>query len=123
MNLPKSEEQVMQVLWQKQTAYMKDIIEAYPEPKPASTTISTLLTRLMAKGAVGYTQHGKVRAYHAIWKKEAYFSDHFTGVIKHFFDNSVSQFASFFTSEGQMSEEQLEELQAIVEAQIKARKK
>ena len=123
MNLPKSEEQVMQVLWQKETAYVKDIIDAYPEPKPASTTISTLLTRLLAKKAIGYTQHGKVRAYHALWKKDDYFSNHFSGVIKNFFDDSVSQFASFFTSKSQMSDEQLEELQAIVEAQIKARKK
>lgn len=123
MNLPKSEEQLMQILWQKEKAFMKDITEAYPAPKPAPTTIATLLKRLLTKEAIGFTQFGNVREYYPKWKKEDYFSSHFNGVIKNFFDDSVSQFASFFTSDKHMTEEQLEELKRVVEDQIKARKK
>ncbi len=123
MNLPKSEEQLMQILWQKEKAFMKDITEAYPEPKPKATTIATLLKRLLTKGAIGFTQFGNVREYHPIWNKEEYFSSHFNGLIKNFFNDSIPQFASFFTSNENMTEEQLKELKSIVDQQIKARKK
>ena len=123
MNLPKSEEQVIPILWQKERAFMKDIVDAYPDPKPAASTIATLLKRLLNKEAIGFNQYGNVREYYAIWKKEEYFSSHFKGVIKDFFNGSVSQFASFFTTNGNMTEEQLEELKKIVDQQIETRKK
>lgn len=45
MNLSKSEEQLMQILWKQEKAFMKDLIDAYPEPKPANTTVATLLKK------------------------------------------------------------------------------
>ena len=123
MSLPKSEVQVMQHLWQMGSAFMKDLIEAYPEPKPASTTIATLLKRLQDKGAIGFKKYGNVREYYPILKKEEYFSKHFNGVVKNFFNDSVSQFASFFASDKNLSDAELAELQKIVEAQINQRKK
>jgi BlaI family penicillinase repressor len=123
MSLPKSEEQLMQHLWQMESAFMKDLIEAYLEPKPAPTTIATLLKRLHDKGAIGFKKYGSVREYYPIIKKEEYFSKHFNGVIKTFFNDSVSQFASFFASDKNLSDAELEELQKIVEAQINQRKK
>jgi len=123
MNLPKSEEQLMQHLWQQGKAFMKDIIDAYDEPKPAATTIATLLKRLQDKGAVGFKKYGSVKEYYPILKKEDYSTKQLNGVIKNFFDDSVSQFASFFTSKNNLTDEQLKELQQIVEDQIKARKK
>jgi len=123
MNLPKSEEQVIQIIWQKERAFMKDIVDAYPDPKPAASTIATLLKRLLNKEAIAFTQYGNVREYYALWKKEDYFSTHFKGVIKDFFGDSVSQFASFFTSNKNLTEEQLEELKKIVDQQIETRKK
>ena len=123
MKLPKSEEQLIQILWHKKRAFMKDIIEAYPEPKPAPTTIATLLKRMQDKGVVNHKKYGNVRAYYPTLKKEDYFSKQMTGMIKDFFNNSVGQFASFFTSEKNLTDEQLEELRSIVEEQINARKK
>lgn len=123
MNLPKSEEQLMQHLWRKGKAFMKDLIDAYEDPKPAATTIATLLKRLQDKNAVGFKKYGSVKEYYPILKKEDYSARQMKGVIKNFFDDSVSQFASFFTSENNLTDEQLKELQEIVENQIKARKK
>lgn len=123
MSLPKSEEQLMQHLWKMGSAFMKDLIEAYPEPKPASTTIATILKRLQDKNAIGFKKYGSVREYYPILKKEEYFSKHFNGVIKNFFNDSVSQFASFFASDKNLSDDELDELQKIVEAQINQRKK
>ena len=46
-----------------------------------------------------------------------------SGMIKDFFNDSASQFASFFTSGTNLSEKELNELKKIVEQQIKMRKK
>ena len=41
--LTKAEEQVMQALWRVQKGFLKDIVDAMPNPKPHSNTVATLL--------------------------------------------------------------------------------
>ena len=76
MELSKTEEQLMQHLWKLEKAFMKDLLDAYPEPKPATTTIATLLKRMIGKGFVNYKTFGKSREYYPLVKKEDYFSKH-----------------------------------------------
>lgn len=118
MKLSKSEEQLMQYLWELEEAFLGDLLEKYPEPKPASSTVATLLKRMTDKGFVGYEQMGRSRQYYPLVKKSDYFSKHVNKLIKKFFNNSASQFASFFTSETELSEEELRELKTIVEKEI-----
>jgi predicted transcriptional regulator len=122
MSLSKSEEQVMKFLWKLKKAFMKDILDAYPEPKPAATTVATLLKRMQKKGFVGYEKHGSVRAYFPLVKKSAYQKDQFKEMVSQYFDGSTTQFASFFAEESNLTEEQLRELKQIIEAQIKSKK-
>ncbi|MEM7372971.1 MAG: BlaI/MecI/CopY family transcriptional regulator [Bacteroidota bacterium] len=119
MKLSKTEEQLMQYLWSLEKAFMKDLLDAYPDPKPATTTVATLLKRMTTKGFVAYTLYGKSREYYPLVKKEDYFSSHMNQLIKQFFNNSASQFASFFTSRIDMSTEELEELRKLIDDQIK----
>ena len=123
MQLSKTEEQVMQLLWKLEKAFMKDILAEFPEPKPATTTIATLLKRMRDKGFIDYTLFGKSRQYFPLVKKSDYFSKHVNGLIKNFFNNSASQFASFFTSETKMTVNELEDLKKLIENQIKEQKK
>jgi len=118
MSLSTAEEQLMQFLWKQKRAYMKDLIEAYPEPKPAPTTVATLLKRMQDKGFVDYEQEGRSRAYFPLVKKQDYFSKQVKGLIQNFFNNSASQFASFFTESTDLSKEELEDLRNLIEAQI-----
>jgi BlaI family penicillinase repressor len=118
MQLSKTEEQVMQYLWKRNTAFMKDLLKDFPEPKPATTTVATLLKRMNDKGFIDYKLFGKSREYFPLVKKTDYFSKHVNGLIKNFFNNSVPQFASFFTSETNLSKEELEELRKIIDQQI-----
>ena len=123
MQLPKAEEQVMKYLWKLNKAFMKDLLNEYPEPKPASTTISTLIKRLALKGFIGYKTIGKSREYFPKVKKADYFSNHVNGLIKDFFNDSASQFASFFTKSSKFSEDELKQLRNILDKQIKDKKK
>ena len=119
MQLSKTEEQVMQYLWKRETAFMKDLLTDFPEPKPATTTVATLLKRMTDKGFVSYKLFGKSREYFPLVKKTDYFSKHVNGLIKNFFNDSASQFASFFTKETNLSNEELKALKKIIDSQIK----
>ena len=123
MALSKSEEQVMELIWKQKKVFMKDLIELYPEPKPATTTIATLLKRMQDKGFVAYTLFGNSREYHALVNKTDYFSKHVKSIIKNFFDDSPMQFASFFTTATDLTSTQLEDLKKIVDQEIERKNK
>lgn len=123
MQLSKGEEQIMEYLWQLEQAYMKDLIEAFPDPdKPKATTVATLLKRMQDKEAVAYHTHGNSRAYYPLISKNDYFSKQVKGMINNFFGGSTTQFASFFTSATEMSKEELEDLRRMVDQEIKKKK-
>jgi len=119
VKLSKTEEQLMQHLWKLEKAFMKDILEQYSDPKPATTTIATLLKRMTDKGYVAYKTFGKAREYYPLIKKADYFSKHVNGLIKNFFNDSASQFASFFTKETNLTKEELEDLRKLIDNEIK----
>lgn len=123
MKLSQAEEQIMEIIWKQGKLFMKDLLEALPEPKPATTTVATLLKRMQDKGFIGYELFGNSRQYFPLVKKSDYFSKQMKGMIKNFFDNSALQFASFITSSGNMSTAELEDLKKIIDAEIKKKKK
>ncbi|MGB2759364.1 BlaI/MecI/CopY family transcriptional regulator [Maribacter stanieri] len=118
MQLSKSEEELMNILWKQKKAFMKDLLDAYPEPKPATTTVATLLKRMTDKKFIDYKSFGRSREYFPLVKKKDYFSKHVNGLIKNFFNDSASQFASFFTQETDLSKAELEELKKLIDNEI-----
>ena len=118
MQLSNTEEQLMEHLWKLKKAFMKDLLEAYSEPKPAPTTIATLLKRMTDKKFVAYNEIGNTREYFPLVKKTDYFSKHVNGLIKNFFNDSASQFASFFTTSTNLTEKELQELRKIIDVEL-----
>ena len=116
--LTDAEKDLMEIIWQKNTAFMKDIIEEYPEPKPATTTIATLLKRMQNKVLIGYKTYGNSREYFPKVSKEVYFKEEMTSMIDKFFNSSASQFASFFTSNTKMSQSELKQLRDLIDQKI-----
>ena len=118
MQLSKTEEELMNIIWKQQKAFLKDLLDAYPEPKPAITTIATLLKRMTDKGFIAYKSYGRSREYYPTVKKKDYFSKHVNGLIKNFFNDSASQFASFFTQETDLSKTELEDLKTLIDKEL-----
>ena len=108
----------MNIIWKQQKAFLKDLLDAYPEPKPAITTIATLLKRMTDKGFIAYKSYGRSREYYPTVKKKDYFSKHVNGLIKNFFNDSASQFASFFTQETDLSKTELEDLKKLIDKEL-----
>ncbi|EOZ99859.1 Transcriptional regulator, MecI family [Indibacter alkaliphilus LW1] len=122
LKLSPTEEDLMNHLWRLRKAFMKDLLEAYPEPKPASTTISTLLKRMQDKNYVGYKAYGKSRQYFPLVSKETYFAKHVKNLIRNFFNNSPAQFASFFTEKSDFSQEELQRIKEKIDEQLSQKK-
>lgn len=120
--LNKTELQIMKYLWLLKKGFMKDIVEQFPEPRPAYTTISTLLKRMCDKEYIGFERLGRDKQYFPVLKKNDYFSKQVNGIITHFFNDSKSQFASFFTKNADLSVQELEELQRLLQEKINLKK-
>ena len=117
--LTKAEEQVMKYLWKLGKGYLKDILAQYPEPAPAYTTVSTVVNVLVKKEFIGFENHGKSREYRPLVSKSAYAKDSLSGMVHTFFNDSPSQFASFFTKQNDLSLDELKEIQDMISQEIK----
>ncbi|WP_430814750.1 BlaI/MecI/CopY family transcriptional regulator [Carboxylicivirga sp. RSCT41] len=123
IELTKAEEQVMQYLWTIDKGFLKDIVEQYPEPRPAYTTVSTVVRVLVRKKAIGFNTYGKVNEYYPLIKKSDYSKKYMKNLVQNFFNNSQQQFASFFTKESELTVSELEELKALIDKQISEKQK
>jgi len=108
--LTKAEEEIMQVLWELESAFVKDVIAKLPKPKPAYNTVSTVVRTLEQKGFVGHEPLGKSHKYHPLITKDAYTRSFMKGFVKRYFSGSYQQMVSFFTNEDKLSVNELEEL-------------
>lgn len=118
VKLTDAETDLMEILWKHKKAFMKDLLDSYPDPKPAPTTVATLLKRMQKKDLIGYKTYGNSREYFPKVLKEDYFKKEVDSMINRFFDKSATQFASFFTSNAQLSTEELKELRQMIDQQI-----
>ena len=117
--LTRAEEQVMHILWDLEVAFVKEIIELIPEPKPAYNTISTIVRILEKKGFVSHLAYGKSHRYFPLVTKKEYTRKFMKGFVRNYFSNSYREMVSFFAKEEQVSISELEEVKRMVEEQIK----
>ncbi len=108
--LTKAEDQVMQILWKLQRGFVKDVIEAMPEPKPAYNTVSTIIRILETKGFVDHKAYGKTHEYFPVITKEKYTKFYLNNLIKGYFNGSFQNLVSFFARENKMNVHDLEKL-------------
>lgn len=115
--LTKAEEQIMQVLWDLKEAFVKEIIDRLPAPKPAYNTVSTIVRILQEKGFVGHEAFGKSHRYYPLIDKDTYTKKFLKNFIGNYFENSFSRMVSFFAKEEKID---LKELEEIIERARKA---
>ena len=109
-SLTKAEEQVMQSLWKLGKAFLGQIVEAMPAPKPHQNTVATLLKILIEKGFVEITVLGRHHEYYPLITKEEYSKRTIKQMVKGYFEGSFSNVVSFMVKEKNISIEELEKL-------------
>jgi predicted transcriptional regulator len=120
--LTRAEEQIMQVLWRLEKAFVKDIVKELPRPRPAYNTVSTIIRILEKKEFVSYKAFGKSHEYFALISKKEYRKSQFGGFVKNYFEDSYQSLASYFTREENLSLEELEEIQKLITEEINKKK-
>ncbi len=115
--LTKSEEQIMQILWDLEKGFVKDIIEKISNPKPAYNTVSTIVRILEKKGFVDYKAYGKTHEYFPLVSKDKYKEAFLGNFVKDYFSNSYMQLMSFFTNDNKISIKDLDALKKIIKEQ------
>ena len=114
--LTKAETQVMNILWSlpEQQGFIQDIIDRYPEPKPAYTTILTFMKILTDKGFVKPERVGKANRFSPLVSKDDYTYLFISDVKDTFFDGSFTSLVSFFAKKEQYTDEELAELKELM---------
>jgi len=120
--LTKAEEQVMQHIWKLEKAFLKDVVKQFDEPRPATTTVSTVIRVLVKKGFLAYKTYSKVHEYYPLISKNDYIKTQFKKTIKSFFNGSISKFASFFTNNEDLTISELEEIKKMIEDRLNEKK-
>jgi BlaI family penicillinase repressor len=119
--LTKAEEQLMHYLWDLQKGFLKDVVEKFPEPRPAYTTVSTVIRVLVKKGFIGFKTYGKTNEYFPLIDKEKYFNSRLRPIVSNYL-TSPQAFASFFANED-LTLSEMEEIKKMVEEKIRQVKK
>jgi BlaI family penicillinase repressor len=113
--LTKAEEQVMQILWEQEEGFVKDLLVHFPEPKPAYNTVSTIIRILEKKGFVDHRSYGKSHQYFPVLTREQYRNDRFSNLMKDYFNNSMQQVLSHFGKSGRMNIREADEIIRMME--------
>ncbi|MCC5945603.1 MAG: BlaI/MecI/CopY family transcriptional regulator [Bernardetiaceae bacterium] len=108
--LTKAELEVMQLLWELEKGFVKDLIAKMPSPKPSYTTVSTIVRILEKKGFVGHKSYGNTHEYHPLISKETYSEFAVKEVATKFFDGSLKSLVSFFVKKEEIDVKDLDEI-------------
>jgi predicted transcriptional regulator len=122
IELTKAEEQIMQQLWQLEKAFVKEIVDRLPQPKPAYNTVSTIVRILEKKGFVAHDAFGKSHRYYPLVTKKAYTRGFMKGFLNNYFSNSFKNLVSFFAKDKSLSIAEMEELKNMLEVEIERQK-
>ncbi len=120
--LTKAEDQIMQYLWKIEKGFLKDIVDQFAEPRPAYTTVSTVIRVLVKKGFIKFNTYGKLHEYYPAISKKEYSRRFLKSWIGNFFNHSNKKFVSFFMQQEELDLSELEEMRILIEDQIKSRK-
>lgn len=113
--LTNKEEEILQILWKLEKAFVKDVLHEIKNNKPHYNTLSTIIRNLEEKGYVGYTAYGKTHQYFPIVTKEAYRKRFFNNAIDNYFNSSYKNVVSFFAQEEKISVDELKEIISLIE--------
>lgn len=120
--LTRAEEEIMQILWDLGQGVVHDLLERFPEPRPAYNTVSTIIRILEQKGFIDHKAYGRTYVYFPLISKKEYTKSYFRNMVANYFGNSYKSLASFFTKEESLTLEELEAIQKLIGEEIRKQK-
>ena len=115
MNITKSEQQILETLWNESPLTVGQIIERIQlNTDWHENTIKTLLTRLTEKGAVDRYKDGRRFFYKALISKEEVLTKESEGFLKQFFGGRMAPLVAHFADKKKLSKRDIKEIEDIL---------
>jgi BlaI family transcriptional regulator, penicillinase repressor len=121
--LTNAEEEVMQILWRLKKAFIKEILEKFDDPKPAYSTVSTIIRILFEKGFVDYKAYGRTYQYFPVISKDDYRKARMSIFVRDYFSNSYQKMVSFFVREESITVKEMDEITEVLRKEEKEKHK
>ena len=119
VKLAKREEQIMQVFWDLNEAFIKEVIPHLPDPKPHYNSVATIVKILEEKGFLGHEVLGNLHQYHPTISKEEYQKHAMKDIVKQYFGNSYPRMLAFFAKEENIGEAELKQIFKMIKSNKK----
>ncbi len=114
--LTEREDQIMQIVWRLQTAFIRDIIAEMKEPKPHYNTVATLVKILVTKHFLKSEKIGNTHQYSPAVSLEEYRDGDLGDIKKKYFGDSFQQMFSHFAKKEEFSEAEIKEMIKIIKS-------
>jgi predicted transcriptional regulator len=119
VKLAKREEQIMQVFWNLDKAFIRDIIPHLPNPKPHYNSVATIVKILEDKGFLDHETTGNVHRYFPVVAREQYQKFALKDIVSQYFDNSYPRMLAYFAKEQKITEKEFNEIVKMIKSQNK----
>lgn len=123
VTMTKAEERIMQILWDLEKGFIKDIQEQFPKPKPPYNTISTIVRVLVKKKIVSYKSYGGSYQYFPLIKREEYRSEQMGRLVNNYFGNSLKEVVNFLSEKKDLDVNELNDALEMLEDLKKSKKR
>lgn len=112
--LTKAELRVMEVLWQRRSGTVADVVAALASPPLAYTTVLTMLRILEQKGIVRHKADGRAHVYYPCIERDDAATSAVSDVLRSFFANSKTALAVRLMAEEKPNAEELASIKELI---------
>jgi len=121
--LSPAEWEIMKVMWQRGPSAARDVFASLPEDHGwAYKTVKTLLSRLVAKGALGYDQIGNSYLYRALAERESMTRQEVRGVLQRLISHTCSPVLAQFIQESNLTDKEIRDLKKLLDEKRNAQR-
>lgn len=114
--LSENEWYIMQVLWERSSASLREICEALKDTKGwTKHAVSSFLKRMLEKGAIDVDESGAVRIYSPIWSREGTILEETHSILERVYRGDLLLMMSNAVKEQKLSKAEIEELRKMLD--------
>jgi BlaI family transcriptional regulator, penicillinase repressor len=115
--LTEAELRIMQVLWQRESGTVQEVLDALPErPALAYNTVLTTIRILERKGYVGHNKDGRAHIYRPTVQREEASRSEIRHLVSRFFRNSHEDLVLNILEDRGIAPDELERLRRMLES-------
>ena len=115
VSISEAESIVMQVFWARGALPTEDVVAVLEsQGRWQESTVKTLLTRLLKKGALRARKDNRRYVYSPVLTREDWLSSESHGFLDRLFDGRVATLVSYFSQQKKLSKKDIEDLKRLI---------